>query len=502
MKIRVTAALLALLAALTLSTAAFAGPFDDIPAGHWAYDAAAMLSAQGVMTGIDPGVFRGEKLITRYEMASAVARALDSTDKEKLSKEQLELLQKLFMELHDESQALGAKIENLDRRAATLEELLGGWRVTGSLQFDADFYASGENKYGKSRDFGFSRGQLNFTRRFGKDDFFYMRVDSRRKYDDVTKKRDDDYTPYVSKAYANFAMPGSWRMTVGRFAVDYETFNMVYSTGRFGEYAQGAWFTDINKDAIAFSKEAPWGYFGIYYYGSNPNVESDDSRGVSALASLQIGEKLALDFGADIRDVDEPAATLGHVNTYWVAPKYDVTPDISLRGAYFMQSTSYGADTAPEPSTSPKAWRAILDIKQRLLKYTSLWLEYDQFDRNFVILTGADSLLLSDRDYRDFFNSSNLGGDLKIWRVGLNQVWNDRLATWLYYASYRFSDYPVRTNDGLSYIEPELDEISAGVEYKMTNNLAFSLAYFYHKFNEDAGMDKERIIRFRTTVWF
>ena len=92
-------------------------------------------------------------------------------------------------------------------------------------------------------------------------------------------------------------------------------------------------------------------------------------------------------------------------------------------------------------------------------------------------------------------------GDPLHW-TGLNQTWNSKLSTWLYYASYRFSDYPVLTNSGLTYLEPGMDEISAGVEYKLTNSVAFSLGYFYHKYNDDAQLDKERILRFRTTVRF
>ena len=176
-----------------------------------------------------------------------------------------------------------------------------------------------------------------------------------------------------------------------------------------------------------------------------------------------------------------------------------------MRGAYYAQFTDYTSAETYNPDTSPSAWRVIIDIKQPLLKFTSLWLEYDRFDRNFVMLSGAESLLLSDRDNREFFYSSNLGGDLEIFRVGMNQIWNDKLSSWLYYAKYKFSGYPVLTNTAplyVDYISPEMDEISVGVEYRYSKNVAFSLAYFYHKFNKDANMEKDRVIRFRTTVRF
>ena len=33
---------------------------------------------------------------------------------------------------------------------------------------------------------------------------------------------------------------------------------------------------------------------------------------------------------------------------------------------------------------SPKAWKAIVDVKQDALKFTSLWLEYSKWDASFA----------------------------------------------------------------------------------------------------------------------
>ena len=51
------------------STAAASNPFSDVPAGHWAYDAMAQLAADGVIEGYGDGTFRGDREITRFEMA-------------------------------------------------------------------------------------------------------------------------------------------------------------------------------------------------------------------------------------------------------------------------------------------------------------------------------------------------------------------------------------------------------------------------------------------------
>ena len=52
-------------------------------------------------------------------MASVVARALVTVDAEKASKQDLELLKKLVMEFKDELDALGVKVDSLDKRVAS-----------------------------------------------------------------------------------------------------------------------------------------------------------------------------------------------------------------------------------------------------------------------------------------------------------------------------------------------------------------------------------------------
>ena len=60
-------------------------------------------------------------------MASVVARALVAIDADKASKQDLELLKKLVMEFKDELDALGVKVDKLDKRVAVLEDGIGGW---------------------------------------------------------------------------------------------------------------------------------------------------------------------------------------------------------------------------------------------------------------------------------------------------------------------------------------------------------------------------------------
>ena len=63
--------------ALGVSATAFAAnPFSDVPAGHWAYAAVAKLAAAGIVDGYPDGTYKGDRTMTRYEMAQIVAKAL------------------------------------------------------------------------------------------------------------------------------------------------------------------------------------------------------------------------------------------------------------------------------------------------------------------------------------------------------------------------------------------------------------------------------------------
>ena len=92
---------------------AAANPFSDVPADHWAYDAVSQLAADGVIEGYGDSTFKGNRNITRYEMAQMVAKAMakntNGTDKA--------LIDKLATEFAAELNNLGVRVANLERNA-------------------------------------------------------------------------------------------------------------------------------------------------------------------------------------------------------------------------------------------------------------------------------------------------------------------------------------------------------------------------------------------------
>ena len=110
---------LAAVAALTAGVSAYAAnPFSDVAADDWAYQAVSDLSAQGVVEGYPDGTFKGERNMTRYELAQIVARLMAKEDQ--LNAEQQATLDKLAGEYADELANLGVRVSNLEKKVGNL----------------------------------------------------------------------------------------------------------------------------------------------------------------------------------------------------------------------------------------------------------------------------------------------------------------------------------------------------------------------------------------------
>jgi len=101
-----------------------ATPFADVPANHWAYAAIQSLAADGLIDGYPAGSFKGDRPLTRYEMAAIVARVIakiEATGAGTASKTDLDNLQKLIAALKDELDGLGVRVTSLEDAVASLD---------------------------------------------------------------------------------------------------------------------------------------------------------------------------------------------------------------------------------------------------------------------------------------------------------------------------------------------------------------------------------------------
>ena len=110
---------LAMAMALGVTASAYAAnPFSDVPAGHWAYDSINKLAAAGVVEGYGDATFGGDKLMTRYEMAQIVAKAMAKGAN----------VDKLAAEFADELDNLGVRVASLEKKADNV-------KITGELRY-------------------------------------------------------------------------------------------------------------------------------------------------------------------------------------------------------------------------------------------------------------------------------------------------------------------------------------------------------------------------------
>lgn len=125
--------LLALAVAMSVTAVAAANPFSDVPAKHWAYDSVTKLEKAGIVEGYGDGTYRGDRTMTRYEMAQIIARAMANSEKADAA---------LKAELDKLSVEFAKELKNLGVRVTALEN------QTQNVKFSGDFrlrYDHGED---------------------------------------------------------------------------------------------------------------------------------------------------------------------------------------------------------------------------------------------------------------------------------------------------------------------------------------------------------------------
>lgn len=102
-----------------------ANPFSDVEPSSWAYQSVEQLASAGIINGYPDGTFKGNKDITRYEMAQMVAKAMANQDR--ANAEQQAMINRLADEFSNELNTLGVRV-------AKLEDQVGNVKVTGNYR--------------------------------------------------------------------------------------------------------------------------------------------------------------------------------------------------------------------------------------------------------------------------------------------------------------------------------------------------------------------------------
>ena len=175
------------------------GPFADVPADHWAYQAVNTLKDANIVIGYPDGTYGGKRAMTRYEFAVAIARllprlnvdtsnlatkgdldALRTSLEGRLAANQaaLDALTKLVNEFEPELQRLGQdvaaiklRLAGLEQRVAVVEEEQRRLKIGGNL----DLIARGDNARRDGQPFVDENGTQSSTNRrlFQRSDVYH-----------------------------------------------------------------------------------------------------------------------------------------------------------------------------------------------------------------------------------------------------------------------------------------------------------------------------------------
>ena len=298
---------LAMAMALGVTASAYAAnPFSDVPAGHWAYDSVNKLAAAGIVDGYGNGTFGGDRLMTRYEMAQIVAKAMAKGAN----------VDRLAAEFADELDSLGVRVAALEKKSDNV-------KITGEVRYhyadnsgDASKLA-GKNGYAtKLRSRIWLTGQIN-------DDWKYTGM---LQNEQILKDDKGDETTDFQRAYVNGKL-GGVAVQAGRYNLNLAQGN-VYDN-RF-DGIQASYGKDV-KLTVGYGK-------------ADPGTKTTISDQVY-YADLT-GKVGALDLGAGYYSFDGDATTgiLTEKNDIFkVSADYAFTNDLKL-GAMYLKGDDMDTD--------------------------------------------------------------------------------------------------------------------------------------------------------------
>ena len=267
---------LAAVAALTAGVSAYAAnPFSDVTADDWAYQAVSDLSAQGVVEGYPDGTFKGERNMTRYELAQIVARLMAKEDQ--LNAEQQATLDKLAGEYADELANLGVRVSNLEKKVGNIY-----WSGDARMRYQ-------DNSVEKASDTWDGRMRINVKGQVNEN----TTVNGRLVYNMNFKNSTKDSGVYMDTLNVKRQF-GDFAVTLGRYA---NNFGNEYSW-RFGDSHNfdGA---ELSYAKNAFNANVGFGQWNTQYEEDYDADETtiDDKDAFYAKAGYNFGfAKLGADY--------------------------------------------------------------------------------------------------------------------------------------------------------------------------------------------------------------
>ena len=391
---------IAAVAALTAGVSAYAAnPFSDVSPDDWAYQAVSDLSDQGVVEGYPDGTFKGERNMTRYELAQVIARLMAREDQ--LNAEQKATLDKLAGEYADELANLGVRVSNLEKKVGNIS-----WFGDARMRWKEKGY----NTDGSRKADGWD-GRMRINAKAQVNDSTYVRG---RFTSNMNFKDDADANTKMDVLFVHHQFGDKVGMNLGR--------NFL-TLGQTGMYYDD--FFDGAQLFIGDSKltlEAGYGRMNTWIndYGQ----KKDDT--VYARLYGQTGR-----IGYDAEYIKTVGAADADKKSIWGAGlTVGVTDAVDIFGDFYKNT---------EPKGDPQMWTAGLGFGHYNLKKPGTFRVAAQYVRNEA---GA---YFGGSTYTAFPASSLLNVDSKFWLANADVVLAKNIRL---HGEYAFN---VKTDDNVDY---------------------------------------------------
>ena len=391
---------IAAVAALTAGVSAYAAnPFSDVSPDDWAYQAVSDLSDQGVVEGYPDGTFKGERNMTRYELAQVIARLMAREDQ--LNAEQKATLDKLAGEYADELANLGVRVSNLEKKVGNIS-----WFGDARMRWKEKGYNTDGSRKADEWD-----GRMRINAKAQVNDSTYVRG---RFTSNMNFKDDADANTKMDVLFVHHQFGDKVGMNLGR--------NFL-TLGQTGMYYDD--FFDGAQLFIGDSKltlEAGYGRMNTWI--NDHGQKKDDT--VYARLYGQTGR-----IGYDAEYIKTVGAADADKKSIWGAGlTVGVTDAVDIFGDFYKNT---------EPKGDPQMWTAGLGFGHYNLKKPGTFRVAAQYVRNEA---GA---YFGGSTYTAFPASSLLNVDSKFWLANADVVLakNVRL-----HGEYAFN---VKTDDSVDY---------------------------------------------------
>lgn len=343
---------------LCIASPAFATNPTDVPAKHWSYDAVNYLVQAGIVDGYSDGTFRGDKTMSRYEMAQVVYKAMLSESKANIA--QKALIDKLASEYALEMN----KIESMDSRLTKVEKN-ATVKFSGSL---LDQYKIKRPAVGNGWQSGQWQVRLNASAQVDESTTFNLRLANPTPTAAKFKASTANYWGYngetngtnenafrVDRFFAT-TKTGATNITVGRQAMELDQEDIIIDSGFFSfdgvKIAGKIGAVEVDAKRGRFAR----GVTG-YTFGSGVTTNAADFNNID-IDSIMIGSKtgkLAWDASwAKFSEWKPSQKTL--MNYYTAGVKYGFNDKLSMTaevgkndavngGNFWYASAKYGAQS-------------------------------------------------------------------------------------------------------------------------------------------------------------